>query len=777
MGMARRREEITADAPLGTPAETQAYTLGCDIDKGPGCDIEDPAVKSAVEEAARFLVDDLKRSGVHDSVWVLFSGGGVYVEVHHDLCRPKTVEGRAGFFVMATDCFNAYIGHISDEFFREHPEHKGRVKFDALNNSKRIFKCILSIHKKKPYAVTPLSRDCISINFDRARVPLSQEMIEEARRWYSSYSPAEREPFLALLDKFREPEENRKKASFGEVWRSARKVELSDFPPCMKNIIEATNEGEGKTRFTGILSTFLYQMGWGEDEAWELVRSVSDRNGLSNSEHIFNSCFGRVSCPSCKTIKEDAGGYPHLGLRGLGVCVPDPKCDTWPGRYGICSASGTTGERQSEPTLREISLDDPVGRVGIDGDGFVKAVTCGKDGQKELAWLSDCALHIHTETSARDSTEFAFCGRGAKDHRLVSFTMPATSLADPRKFRAAVINAFGAKNRVGKLDFEVVQRLTRDPRMKKRVEVPAWDGSVPLLPGVGLGGDIEFRLSSKIPAAVYDGDLRAATACLQTLLRVHKYAPLVVAAIMGAPAVARWHKGDRFGLGLWGSTGTLKTSMVLAALAVYGIGYLDGPKLKAGRAGSTTVGAMEVFAAAGFLPQIYDDVKTVDAKDSATYVATIHAVIEGEEKARGKKDGGLRDGREFMCIPVITGEVRPSEASTSARVLNLNWGRADDKLLGEVQQNAAVLPVIGYHWLRFLAETDCALCRDFEAFRSEKMSEFVAKRLVNPGRLATIYTLMVGIWDLLEDSPLGSIFTAERERFKAALQEAIEHQG
>ena len=53
----------------------------------------------------------------------------------------------------------------------------GKIKYDALNNSKRIFKCILSIHKSRPYAVTPLNRDAIKIDLKRARVPLKDDMI------------------------------------------------------------------------------------------------------------------------------------------------------------------------------------------------------------------------------------------------------------------------------------------------------------------------------------------------------------------------------------------------------------------------------------------------------------------------------------------------------------------------------------------------------------------------------------------------------------------------
>jgi hypothetical protein len=337
--VARPKEEITSDNPLGTPADTIAYTLGTDIDKGHGCDIEDPGTKKAVEAAAQFLVDYLKERGIHESVWVLFSGGGIYVEIHHEICRPKssTPEDRQAFFEELTDRYNRLIAYVAEEFFKTHPEYIGKVKYDALNNSKRVFKCILSIHKKKPYAVTPLNRDDIIIDLERARVPLRDDMITEAKTWYSTYDPAEHEPLLKLLNKFKETEEekNRSDNHFKEIWRSSIKVDQKDFPPCMEHIIDSANPGEGKTRFTAVLSAFLYQMGWEEEGAWNLAKTVSDRNSLGNAAHIFDSCFGRVSCPSCKTIKEDGAGYPHFGLKGLGACKPDGGCNNcrWPGGY------------------------------------------------------------------------------------------------------------------------------------------------------------------------------------------------------------------------------------------------------------------------------------------------------------------------------------------------------------------------------------------------------------------------------------------------------------
>ena len=337
--ISRPKEEITSDNPLGTPADTVAYTLGTDIDKGYGCDIEDPETRKAVEAAAQFLVDFLKMQGVHDSVWVLLSGGGIYVELHHEICKPKSKEDRAEFFGLVTDRYNRLIAHVSEEFFTTYPEFVGRVKYDALDNSKRVFKCILSIHKNKPYAVTPLNRDAIKIDLERARLPLKEDMLRESRAWYSTYDPAEREPLLRLLDRFKktEEEQRRSKRHFKEIWRSPAKVGMEAFAPCYKHIVETENKGEGKTRFSGALSAFLYQMGWSEEAAWKLVDKISDRNGLNNAEHVFESCYGRISSPFCRKMQADAAGYPHLGMKGLGVCNPNENCKgcRWPGE--ICT--------------------------------------------------------------------------------------------------------------------------------------------------------------------------------------------------------------------------------------------------------------------------------------------------------------------------------------------------------------------------------------------------------------------------------------------------------
>ncbi|MCJ7445483.1 MAG: DUF3854 domain-containing protein, partial [Methanotrichaceae archaeon] len=437
--------------------------------------------------------------------------------------------------------------------------------------------------------------------------------------------------------------------------------------------------------------------------------------------------------------------------------------------------------------IRIVTTEDPVFTVGICSDtGAVKQVsvieaTGDQPERKYLSWISDCAVYIDTETNAIGITEFVFRGRGAVDSRDVCFTMKASDVVDSRKFKSALLNAFGARNRVGELKIDHVQRMSENVKLKIRVEVPVWKDNIPLVPGLDLLDDVEFDLSSYTPAFVYDGNIDEAKECLRKLLSVHKYSPIVVTGMLGSPAVARWHPNDRFGVGLWGLTGSLKTTFSQTAMTMYGIGYLeDAVLLKHGKAGSTLVSQNEVFASAGILPQILENIKTVDPKDAEQYVATMHAVIEGAEKARGKKEGGLRESREFYCTPIPNGEVKPSEASTTARVLNLNWTRPDDnglEALTHVQQNVATMPIIGYHFLRFLAETELNLVEGFHEARQTKMAEFIPKHFTNPGRLATIDALLRLVWKLLKESPFGDVFKEFDAAFATALDEVVHEQG
>jgi hypothetical protein len=79
-----------------------------------------------------------------------------------------------------TDALNSLIKALSDDFFREFPQYKPYVKADELNQAKRTFKTIYSIHKKHPYAVIPLDVDNPIIDFELA-CPLKMKSWKQGR--------------------------------------------------------------------------------------------------------------------------------------------------------------------------------------------------------------------------------------------------------------------------------------------------------------------------------------------------------------------------------------------------------------------------------------------------------------------------------------------------------------------------------------------------------------------------------------------------------------------
>jgi hypothetical protein len=441
-------------------------------------------------------------------------------------------------------------------------------------------------------------------------------------------------------------------------------------------------------------------------------------------------------------------------------------------RYPLYAIDDST-----KPSIRPINLeDDPEGTIGVDRKSWKVGIVDNLNNKKSLKWISDCAVHIHTETRAKGDTEFTFVGGGAADKRPVKFTMSASDLANTQKFKAALINAFGAENEVGKLNFEMVQRISKNIRHLKRVEVPIWDGSIPLVPGVDLATDVEYRLYKKAPAKVYAGDIEGAKECLRNLLEISKYASILVTAILGSPAYARWYPNDRFGVGLWGLTGSKKTSAMLAALSMFGTGYADKEQLlKSDDQSSTPTACGDIAVASGIMPQSYDNVKTVDDRQLKKYVGFIHNILEGGEKDRSKKDGRVRDTRAYLCTLVITGEVRPQEASTTARVINLTWSDIDLDKLSYVQEHVDLMPIIGYYWLRYLSSV--GEMDGFKECRSTKNAEFSKNGYTNPGRLATNYSLIKATWDLLCESPFADVFKEFTEKFNKVLDEAFEEQG
>ena len=432
--------------------------------------------------------------------------------------------------------------------------------------------------------------------------------------------------------------------------------------------------------------------------------------------------------------------------------------------------------------LPRLTEDDKEGTIGLREDGSLgirRDVEHGEKTIRGIDWLSDCILFITVETKAKDKTEFTIEGIGAKDGRHVKFTLTADEVGNSQSFKTALINAFGYANRFGKMNFEFLQDLTNKvgkARVIQRIEVPSWIDNFPMIPGAVSRDDVQFKLSSLVPARVYDGDIEAAKDVLRDLLSSHKYAPIVVAVTLGAPAVARWRPDDRLAVALWGLTGTMKTTSAKHCMSMYGTEYeSDRYLIKSGGGSPIALGIAMSYA--GIMPVILDNVKSVDQKDLENYVKLVHMVIEGADRLRGTKDIKLQESLTFLCSLIVTGEIRPAEASTDARVLNLTWTKPDLGLLRQVEEDLDLMPVIGYHWLRFLAQTPDDMIDGFSEARAKYEKIFSEKGVINPGRLASIYTVLRFTWNLLLRSPLRDVFEEFSDDFVKALDEAVEVQG
>jgi hypothetical protein len=432
--------------------------------------------------------------------------------------------------------------------------------------------------------------------------------------------------------------------------------------------------------------------------------------------------------------------------------------------------------------LPKLAYTDKEGTIGIREDGSLgirKDTFSGDKRVPGIDWLSDCILFITVETKAKEKTEFTIEGIGAKDRRHVKFTLTADEVGNSQSFKTALINAFGYANRFGKMNFEFLQDLTNKvgkAQVIQRIEVPCWYGNVPMIPGAVPRDDVQFKLSSLVPARVYDGDIEAAKDVLRDVLSSHKYAPIVIAVTLGAPAVARWRPDDRLAVALWGLTGTLKTTFAKHCMSIYGTEYeSDRYLIKSGGGSPIALGIAMSYA--GIMPVILDNVKSVDQRDLENYVKLVHMVIEGADRLRGTKDIKLQESLTFLCSLIVTGEIRPAEASTDARVLNLTWTKPDLGLLRQVEEDLDLMPVIGYHWLRFLAQTSDDMIDGFSEARAKYEKMFSEKGVINPGRLASIYTVLRFTWNLLLRSPLGDVFDEFSDDFVKALDEAVDVQG
>jgi hypothetical protein len=249
---------------LGTLRECVAYTLGADIDSI-AHDTKKPEIKAAVEALAGYLVKRLKDAGIEKSVHCLMSGGGIYVLLHHEMCRcPEELIGadREIFFRTRLDAFKMFLADVEHDFYEDHNDLREVVKIDKLTNQKRKFKCICSYHKKLDLAVIPLDPANLVVDFAKAKLPLGDEVLAQCAEWYSTYAPEEQGALMGLLAPYmvvtKETAKNyvhKADMASKDIPRRQEPLDVKLFPPCMQNIIQHVAPGKGPHRALAVLST------------------------------------------------------------------------------------------------------------------------------------------------------------------------------------------------------------------------------------------------------------------------------------------------------------------------------------------------------------------------------------------------------------------------------------------------------------------------------------------------------------------------------------------
>jgi hypothetical protein len=186
---------------------------------------------------------------------------------------------------------------------------------------------------------------------------------------------------------------------------------------------------------------------------------------------------------------------------------------------------------------------------------------------------------------------------------------------------------------------------------------------------------------------------------------------------------------------------------------------------------------MEVAYLSGVIPFRCDNLKSTDEATIRKYISIVQGVIEGGGKARlnGKDNNRLREMRKTDCNMFVTGELKPDDGATTARVLGVNWGMTKEETpeLTRAQLLVDKMPGVGYEWLRFLeGNHDMS---NFKVYRDELMRKYSANDYANPGRLATIGAIYRTAYELALESPLGEVLW--NYDFERVLEEVLMEQG
>jgi hypothetical protein len=494
-------------------------------------------------------------------------------------------------------------------------------------------------------------------------------------------------------------------------------------------------------------------------------------------------------------------------LRGLGCTAEFTR--RWQGAVANAAQVG----RRARP---EAAVDEPAEAEGVpyaaEGSRIYRLTyTLSLEGQPQVvkrAVVADFMAQIVEEARGEDGrTWFTLQGQTAVG-RPFTAELPTDDFADDRRLQAALTQAAGARSPVragmaGHLrpaiqllttgELRHVRRFERTgwTELEAKVEAKAEDETEPrpqpepqpvfLIPGHEPPG-VSVRLPRKLPYRLDpSADLGRGLAAFEAALTsLEPWRTAVVAAALFQAPLARlagW-QGERYGIFIVGRSGSLKTSVTQALIAIYGAAFLEDEYLLKLGEGATRNAVMGYAAQAHDLPFFLDNFKANTGDGARGLVNLIHNLLEGGERERLNRSAELKESRPIHCWPVFTGEDVPaSDPATLARVLVVpfEWPYgADNPQLTAAQAAAAHLPAVGRAWLDWLAspagrKVAAEAGRQFPDVRRRQVAALRGLRrdMVNPLRVATNLATNALTWQVMTQhpqlGPLASRYAAEHQ--------------
>lgn len=318
-------------SPGGFP-ETEYFSLSVDIDLADDYTVNDAKALAALRTAGKFIHQKLN-DVTCGKLLAMFSGNGVYIHLHPHLAYlgdGYTADEKDDLFDELTKAFNLYLQALESELYQEHPQVHGLVKIDAINNKKRYFKTVLSLHRRLPYLVFPINSEN-DFQIPLKSIPLSEEDLQEAEGLVHDFMTSEitkkaRQDLLEVLRPYSEQIKVSKR-EYKElditIPDEAIPISIIKSEPVTAAIMHPDGWSKGNTRRVAYMAAILNLSGWDADSIHEYIEGIASDWNVGALSHVIDSWIDGMYPPSIPKIYEKGSGYPMMNCGDLIMHLPD----------------------------------------------------------------------------------------------------------------------------------------------------------------------------------------------------------------------------------------------------------------------------------------------------------------------------------------------------------------------------------------------------------------------------------------------------------------------